>query len=86
MSHARSQHPNAPPTPEGRRRMVSCVLEKGWTIEVIAERFQVDVKTVRNWRDRFKVEGEYGRVDRSSRPHRSRIGHSDRCAGHPSPP
>ena len=70
MSHARSQHPNAPLTPEGRRRMVACVLD-GWTVEATAERFQVDAKTVRKWRDRFLVEGEPGLLDRSSRPHRS---------------
>lgn len=33
MSHARSQHPNAPLTPEGRARMVVCVLDRGWGIE-----------------------------------------------------
>ncbi len=33
MSHARSQHPKAPLTPEGRRRMVACVLDLGWTID-----------------------------------------------------
>ena len=33
-------------TPEGRRRTVSCVLEKAWTIEATAERFQVDATTV----------------------------------------
>ena len=71
MSHARSQHPNAPFTPEGRRRMVGCVVERGWTIEATAERFQVDAKTVRKWRDRFLAEGESGLEDRSSRPHRS---------------
>ena len=71
MSHARSQHPNAPLTPEGRRRMVGCVLDQGWTIEQTAERFQVDAKTVRKWRDRFLAEGEAGLFDRSSRPHRS---------------
>jgi len=71
MSHARSQHPNAPLTPEGRRRMVSCVLDQGWSVEATAERFQVDAKTVRKWRDRFLGEGEVGLLDRSSRPHRS---------------
>jgi transposase InsO family protein len=71
MSHARSQHPNAPLTPEGRRRMVECVLEHGWTIEATAERFQVDAKTVRKWRDRYRCEGFDGLFDRSSRPHRS---------------
>jgi transposase InsO family protein len=51
--------------------MVECVLEHGWTIEATAERFQVDAKTVRKWRDRFLAEGQNGLFDRSSRPHRS---------------
>ena len=71
MAHARSQHPNAVLTPTGRARMVTCVLEAGWTIEATAERFQVDAKTVRKWRDRFLAEGSDGLLDRSSRPHRS---------------
>ena len=71
MAHARSQHPNAPLTPTGRRRMVTCVLEQGWSIEAAAERFQVDAKTVRKWRDRFLTEGPSGLLDRSSRPRRS---------------
>jgi transposase-like protein len=71
VSHARSQHPNAVLTPAGRGRMVACVLEKGWSIEATAERFQVDAKTVRKWRDRFRAEGSGGLRDRSSRPHRS---------------
>jgi transposase-like protein len=49
--------------------MVACVLEDGWTIEATAERFQVDAKTVRKWRDRFVAEGDAGLFDRSSRPH-----------------
>jgi transposase len=38
--------------------MVSWVVDQGWTIEATAERFQVDAKTVRKWRDRFLAEGE----------------------------
>jgi transposase-like protein len=71
VSHGRSQHPNAPLTPEGRRRMVDCVLVRGWTVAATAERFQVDAKTVRKWRDRFLAEGEAGLCDRSSRPRSS---------------
>lgn len=71
MPHARCQHSNAVLTPKHRRRMVDCVLEGGWTIEATAERFQVDAKTVRKWRDRFLTEGPAGLQDRSSRPHRS---------------
>lgn len=71
MTHGRSQHPNAVLTPEGRRRMVACVLDRGWTIEATAGRFQVDAKTVRKWRDRFLDGGLAGLEDRSSRPRRS---------------
>jgi transposase-like protein len=60
VAHARRQHPNARLTPRHRRNMVDCVLEKGWTIEATAERFQVDAKTVRKWRDRFLEHGEAG--------------------------
>jgi transposase InsO family protein len=51
--------------------MVACVIEQHWTIEAVADRFQIDAKTVRKWRDRFLAEGEAGLQDRSSRPHRS---------------
>jgi transposase InsO family protein len=71
MSHARSQHPNARLTPRHRRTMVNCVTVRGWTVEATAERFQVDAKTVRKWRDRYLAEGDAGLKDRSSRPHRS---------------
>ena len=71
MSHARSQHPNAALTPVSRRKMVDLVIVDGWTIEATAERFQIDAKTVRKWRDRFLAEGEAGLLDRSSRPRRS---------------
>jgi transposase-like protein len=50
--------------------MVTCVLEQGWSIEAAAERFQVDAKTARKWRDRFLTEGDTGLLDRSSRPRR----------------
>ena len=65
------QHPNAPLTVEGRRRMVRCVIDSGWTVAATATRFQVDAKTVRKWRDRYVAEGEPGLGDRSSRPRRS---------------
>lgn len=71
MSQAKQQHPNAPLTPVGRLRMVRCVLDQRWTIEATAERFQVDAKTVRKWRDRYLSEGRSGLYDRSCRPHRS---------------
>ena len=39
MAHARTQHSNASLTPRGRRKMVDCVIVRGWTIEATAERF-----------------------------------------------
>ena len=71
MTHARRQHPNARLTPRHRLNMVACVLEKGWSVEATADRFQIDAKTVRKWVDRFVSEGEEGLLDRSSRPHSS---------------
>ncbi len=71
MAYGRTLHPNAPFTPEGRRRMVACVLDDGWSVTATAERFQVDPKTVRKWRDRYLAEGVDGLCDRSSRPHTS---------------
>ena len=65
MPHARQQHPNAVLTPTGRRRMVACVVEDGWSVEAAAERFQIDAKTVRKWRDRFLAEGVDGLLDRT---------------------
>ncbi len=79
MAHARTQHPNASLTPLGRRKMIACVIDRGWTIEQTAERFQVDAKTVRKWRDRFLAEGPAGLLDRSSRPHRSPNATPDEC-------
>ena len=54
-----------------RRRMVGCVIERGWNIVATATRFQIDAKTVRKWWDRFVAEGEQGLEDRSSRSRRS---------------
>jgi transposase InsO family protein len=79
VAHARSQHPNAVLTPAGRRRMVACVLEQGWSVEATAERFQIDAKTVRKWRDRFLAEGDTGLLDRSSRPLRSPLRTPSSC-------
>jgi transposase InsO family protein len=51
--------------------MVGCVIDDQWSIEAAADRFQVDAKTVRKWRDRYLAEGEAGLLDRSSRPKHS---------------
>ena len=71
MAQVRTPHPNAKLTSLGRRAMVDVVVVEGWSVAATAERFGVDPKTVRKWRDRFVAEGPGGLVDRSSRPHRS---------------
>lgn len=71
MPNAKPQHPNAVLTPEGRFRMVRCVIVDRWTVEATADRFQIDASTVRKWRNRYLTEGRAGLSDRSSRPKHS---------------
>ena len=62
-------HRNAPMTIEGRRRLVSLVIDHGWPQRRVAERFQVSPATVSRWVRRHRA-GD-GLADRSSRPHHS---------------
>ena len=74
--HTRDRHPgasdghscNARTTPRSRMLIVER-LEAGSTVAAVASAFGVDGRTVRKWRDRFRVEGAAGLGDRSSRPH-----------------
>jgi hypothetical protein len=47
------------------------VVEDGWPLRRAAERFQVSPTTARRWADRYRLSGEAGMADRSSRPHTS---------------
>src|SRR5262245_57305988 len=60
-------HQNARTTPHSRMLMVERV-EAGWTVVAVAAAFGVDGRTVRKWRDRYRLEGRAGLIDRSSRP------------------
>ena len=62
-------HPNAPLTPEGRRRLAALVVDEGWTQRRAAERFQCSPATVSRWTRRYRA-GE-PLTDRSSRPRHS---------------
>ena len=62
-------HPNAPLTPEGRRRLAVLVVEEGWPLRRAAERFQCSAATAKRWADRYRA-GQ-ALTDRSSRPHTS---------------
>ena len=62
-------HPNAPLTPEGRRRLAALIVEDGWTLQRAAERFCCSPATASRWSRRYRA-GE-PMTDRSSRPRRS---------------
>lgn len=63
-------HENARTTPRSRMVMIER-LETGWTVAAVASAQGVDGRTVRKWRDRFRLEGAAGLADRSSWPHSS---------------
>lgn len=65
MSHA-----NGKLTFAGRRLLIGRLL-KGWTQAQVAEAQGVSRSTVAKWWKRFRVEGDAGLRDRSSRPRRS---------------
>src|SRR5687768_10816535 len=64
-------HRNAPLSETGRLRLARCVVDDRWPLRRAAERFQVSVSTAQRWAGRYRLHGEAGMADRSSRPHRS---------------
>ncbi len=60
-------HPNAPLTPEGRRRLAVLIVDESWTVRRAAERFQCSPATASRWARLYR-EG-LPLTDRSSRPH-----------------
>ncbi len=64
-------HRNAPLTETGRLRLARCVVDDGWPLRRAAERFQVSPTTAQRWAARYRVLGEAGMADHSSRPHHS---------------
>ena len=60
-------HRNAPLTPTGRARLVSLVIDHGWSQRRAAERCQVSAATAHRWVARHRA-GE-PLADRTSRPH-----------------
>lgn len=60
-------HPNAPLTPEGRRRLCERV-DAGRPISHVAAEAGVARQTLGKWHARWIREGEQGLLDRSSRP------------------
>jgi transposase InsO family protein len=64
-------HANADLTPKARGKLACLVIEQGWTLRRAAERFQCSPATAKKWADRYRVLGETGMADASSRPRRS---------------
>jgi transposase len=62
-------HANAPLGPKGRGIMVGRVLEQGWSLTEAAEAAGVSERTCSKWVARYRAEGEFGLLDRSSAPH-----------------
>ena len=60
-------HPNAPLTPEGRRRLCERV-DVGRAISHVSVEAGISRQTLGKWHERWRVEGEDGLADRSSRP------------------
>ena len=65
MSHA-----NARLTVHGRRLLVARVVDDGRPVAHVAKELGVSRQCAHRWVNRFRVEGEAGLVDRSSRPRR----------------
>ena len=59
-------HPNAPLTPEGRRRLAVLIVKDRWTVRRAAERFQCSPATASRWARRYRAAEPL--TDRSSRP------------------
>jgi transposase InsO family protein len=62
-------HANAALSLTQRRRMVSRVLEQGWSIRAAAAAAETSSRTCGKWVSRYRALGECGLLDRSSAPH-----------------
>lgn len=64
-------HPNARLSVFGRQLLVSGVLVQRWPAAEVAKQLGVSRATAYKWLRRYRVEGQPGLLDRSSRPHHS---------------
>jgi transposase len=76
MSHA-----NAALTPKARLKIARLIVDEHWPIVRAAERFDVSWPTAKRWADRYRIAGEAGMDDRSSRPHHQPNKTSDKLQG-----
>ena len=74
-------HANAALTPKARLKMARLVIDDGWPLRRVAERFQVSFPTAKRWAERLQHQRQAGiseddldrcgLLDASTRPHRS---------------
>jgi transposase InsO family protein len=64
-------HGNARTCPNSRRLIVERVIEESWSVAAAAAAAGISERTVYRWVSRFRLEGNTGLDDRSSRPLRS---------------
>jgi len=62
-------HANAALSLIQRRRMVSRVVDQGWSVREAAAAVEVSERTCQKWVTRYRAEGRDGLLDRSSAPH-----------------
>ena len=61
-------HANAAVSLIKRRQLVERVLEQGWSIAAAARAAEISSKTCGKWVSRYRADGEWGLLDRSSAP------------------
>jgi transposase InsO family protein len=61
-------HANAALSLKGRRQLCQRVIEGERTVSEAAEAAEVSVRCARKWVERYRAEGEFGLLDRSSAP------------------
>lgn len=67
MSYA--THSNAALAPRARLKLARLIVEDGWPIPRAAERYGVSCHTAKKWAERYRLKGEGGMLDCSSKPH-----------------
>lgn len=73
-------HSRAVTTPSSRALLVRRVREEGWTVAEAARALGISRRTGQKWLRRYRLDGEDGLRDRTSRPHRIRRRLSERLA------
>ncbi|NUL49531.1 IS481 family transposase, partial [Cellulosimicrobium funkei] len=66
MSHA-----NAALTPRARLKIARLIVEDGWSVSTAAKQYMVSWPTAQRWAQRYRIHGQDGMADKSSRPRTS---------------